>query len=31
LLDGLLNSSSVRVDPRYGRWDAPTGRIQPIG
>lgn len=31
LLDGLLNSDDVHVDPRYGTWDAPTGRIQPIG
>jgi hypothetical protein len=30
-LDGLLNSDAVRVDPRYGTWDPPTGRIQPLG
>lgn len=30
-LDGLLNSDAVHVDPRYGTWDPPTGRIQPLG
>ncbi len=31
MLDGLLNSSAVNVDPRYGSWDPATGRIQPVG
>ena len=31
LVDGLLASSGVRIDPRYGTWDPASSGIVPIG
>lgn len=31
VIDGKLNSADIYVDPRYGKWDPPTGRAEPVG
>lgn len=30
-VEGLLNTAEINVDSRFGRWDASSGRIVPLG